>query len=335
MPRRLLVRLPNWLGDVLMARPLLHALRAAEPAAEIVAVAPGALLDVLAGDGTFDRAESWPAERRARGALAGRLRRWRPDAALILPPSFSSAWFAWRTGAPVRVGYAQDGRRWLLTHPLPRRPRGDLHQAQEFLRLGEMLGVKATAVPDLRPAAEATRAARALRESHGLEAGAPYAILAPRSVWGPAREWPAERFAAVGRRLVERDWRVLVCGTVSERESCAALARSLGEGAVTLAGETSLPVLAAICAEAALAVCNDSGMAHLAAASGTPTVQIYGSASSAWTHALGRRVRVVCRPPVCSPCYQHTCRIGYACLTAVATTHVLQACDQLLAGNAA
>jgi len=327
--RRLLARLPNWLGDALLARPLLHALRASWPEAEIVAVAPAALLELLATDRVFDRPEPWPADRPARRALLQRLRRWRPDAALVLPPSFSSAYFAWRTGAPVRAGYAHDARSILLTHALRRGARGDLHLSREFLRLGEILGASSTQLPPLRPTEESLRSARALLDRHGLAPGEPYAILAPRSAWGPAREWPAVRFAAAGRGLATRGCRVVVCGTAGERDSCAAVAEAVGTAACSVAGETDLPELAALCAGAALAVCNDSGVAHLAAAVGTPTVQLYGSASSAWTHALGPRAEVIHRPPVCSPCYQRTCRIGYACLTAVEVVHVLQVCDGL------
>lgn len=333
--RRLLVRLPNWLGDALLARPLLHALRAAWPEAEITAVAPAAVLELLATDRVFDRPEPWPADRPARRALLRRLRRWRPGTALVLPPSFSSAYFAWRTGAPVRAGYAHDARSILLTHALRRGARGDRHLSCEFLRLGEMLGALPTRLPPLRPTEESRQSARALLDRHGLAAGEPYAILAPRSVWGPAREWPAVRFAAAGRGLAARGHRVVVCGTASERDSCVAVAEAVGPAACSMAGDTELPELAALCASAALAVCNDSGVAHLAAAVGTSTVQIYGSASSAWTHALGPRVRVVHRPPVCSPCYQRTCRIGYACLTAVEVAHVLQACDGLADTRAA
>jgi heptosyltransferase-2 len=332
---RLLVRLPNWLGDALMARPVLHALRAAHREAEIVAVAPAALLDLLVTDGVLDRLEPWPVERPLRAALARRLRRWRPEAALVLPPSFSSAWFAWRSAARLRVGFAHEARAPLLTHALPRGARGDLHQSREFVRLGEVLGAKATPVPELRPLAEAGGSARELLDRRAITPGERYAILAPRSAWGPAREWPAPRFAAVGQELAARGFRIVICGAATERDVCAEVARVVGVGAVSLAGETGLPVLLALCASAALAVCNDSGLAHLAAATGTPTVQIYGSASSAWTHALGPRVSIVCRAPVCSPCYQRTCRIGYACLAAIAPAYVLEACDRLTGRDAA
>ena len=141
--------------------------------------------------------------------------------------------------------------------------------------------------------------------------------------------------ALVGRALAARGLRVLVSGTAAERDTAERVVAAIGRSAVALAGRTDLPALAALCADATLAVCNDSGLAHLAAATGAATVQIYGSASSAWTHALGDRVRVVQRPPVCSPCWQRTCRIGYACLAAVTVDDVLRAGDALARERAA
>ncbi len=188
----------------------------------------------------------------------------------------------------------------------------------------------AAPAPRLAVSEPARRAAAALLEEYGLAPRARYAVLAPRSAWGPAREWPRPRFSAVGRELVGRGLRVVVCGTAGERETVEQTARDIGPAAIGIAGRTDLPTLAALCAGAALAVCNDSGVAHLAAAVGTPTVQIYGSASSAWTRALGERVRVVQRPPVCSPCWQRRCRIGYGCLDAVTADHVVRACGDLL-----
>ena len=69
------------------------------------------------------------------------MRAWRPDAALVLPPSFSSAWFAFRTGAGTRVGFGHEARSWLLTRALRRGARGDAHLSEEYLRLGATIGV--------------------------------------------------------------------------------------------------------------------------------------------------------------------------------------------------
>ncbi len=161
-----------------------------------------------------------------------------------------------------------------------------------------------------------------------------HVLLAPRSAFGPAREWFADRFAEAGRALGRRGLRVIVCGTAGERESCEALARAIGPAAVSLAGRTSLPAIVALAAGAALAVCNDSGLAHVAAATGAPTIQIYGSAASGWTAAQGPAVRILHRAPVCSPCWRRTCVIGTRCLAAITVASVLRHADELLAAAA-
>jgi heptosyltransferase II len=321
--RRVLVRLPNWLGDALMARPLLLGLRASLPEAEIVAVGPPPLLDLLAGDGAWNESHAWPL---APGALEA-MRRPRPDAALVLPPSFSSAWFAFRTGAVRRVGFAHEGRSPLLTRALRRPPRGDRHLSQEYLSLGSELGVAAGATLPRLPVTGAGRE-EALRIL-GDGPRTPYAVLAPGAAYGPAKRWPAERFTQTGRRMAAKGWRLFACGGGNERAACDEVAD--GCGAVSLAGRTSLPAMAALCAGAHAVVSNDSGMGHLAGAVGATTVVVFGSTSAAWTAPLGARVAVAQRPPVCAPCFARTCRIGYRCLEAVTVGEVIAALER--AGN--
>lgn len=323
---RVLVRLPNWLGDALMARPFLLALRAAAPRAVVTAVGPPALLELLAGDAAWDEALSWPLSPGAEFPRMGR-----PDVAFVLPPSFSSARFAWSVGARLRVGFSGEFRDLMLTRALRRPARGERHLACEYLSLlGEMRRGLPVVTP-LRLSAAAGEQAAALLAETGLE-GRPLAVLAPGAVYGPAKRWPADRFAALATGLVARGHAVAVCGGASEREACGAVVAACGPGAVTLAGRTSLPVQAALCARAAVVVSNDSGMAHLAGAAGAPTVAIFGSTASAWTAPLGPRVRVLQRPPVCSPCFRRTCRIGYACLGSISVEDVVRAVADLVDG---
>lgn len=322
---RILVRVSNWLGDALLARPLLHALRRAHPRAAIRAVAPAPLAALLASDPVVDRWESWPAAPEARRALVRGLRAFGPEAALLLPPSFSSAWFAWRSGAAIRVGFAHEGRSVLLTRSMRRMARGERHLSEEYLDLGRALGIEETAVPLLKPRADAVGAARAILDARGVRAER-IAILGPGAAYGPAKRWGDARFAGLGAALARDGWSVLVCGAPAERETAEAVARGAGPGSCVLAGDTDLETQAALCALAGLAVCNDSGLAHLAAAVGAPTVAIFGSTSSAWTAPLGPRVRVLQRAPVCSPCFERTCRIGYRCMTAIGVDEALAAC---------
>jgi len=243
---------------------------------------------------------------------------------------------AWRTGAARRVGYAHEGRSPLLSQALRRPARGDQHLADEYLALGRAgCGVASPPpLPALRLPAAAAAAGRERRAQLGL-AGRAFAVIGPGARYGPAKRWPAERFAAVAQRLSDHGLAVVACGTRDEAEACEKVARAVGGGAQSVAGVTTLPELAGLCAEARVAVCNDSGLAHLCGALGVPTVAVFGSTSSAWTAPLGPVVRIVQRAPVCSPCFRPDCRIGFICLAAVTELHVWRECEQLLVQGAA
>ena len=212
-----------------------------------------------------------------------------------------------------------------------RRPaRGDLHLSREYLALAAELDAREVPLPGLAVDPGASRGAAALLERVGLE-DRPFVILGPGAAYGPAKRWSAERFAALGLQRVGRGAGVLVCGAATERSACEDVAAAIGGQARSLAGETSLPVLAALCARAELVVSNDSGLAHLAAATGAPTVVVFGSTSSAWTAPLGHRVRVAQRAPVCSPCFARGCAVGFVCLSAVEVAMVSAAAEELVA----
>ena len=310
-----------------MARPLLHALRAGFPDAETWVIGPSFA-------SLFDAERLWhrrlPVEALARRD-PGLLRGGRFDAALVLPPSFSSAWTMRPFPIARRVGFAGELRSWLLTDPVPRPPRGEEHLSEEYLRLGARLGAPSPPPsPALRPSEEDATLARARTKRLGIE-GEPIAVLGPGAAYGPAKRWSLERWIELGRRLGARGHAVLVAGAPADRPLALAIASAVGPGARTIAGETSLGEQLALCTMARVTISNDSGLAHLAAASGAPTVVIFGSTSSAWTAPLGTRIAVVQRAPVCSPCFQRTCRIGYVCLDAVSVESVVRAYERIAA----
>ena len=329
-PARVLVRLPNWLGDAIMARPFLWALRAAWPEARVLGAGPATLCAPLVDENALDTLVPLARDGASRRAAVTAVRAFAPEVAFVLPNSFSSAWLAWHSGARTRVGFAGEGRSWLLSHASERASRGDRHQSDEFLDLAAGLGVQEATTPLLSPSANGRLEAERACAEAGLSPGTPFAIMGPRSAYGPAREWFPERFAATARALGERGLRVLVCGVASEAAACEEVVRGSEGVAVSLAGRTSLPALLGLASRARLALCNDSGLAHLAAAAGAPTIQIYGSAASGWTAARGPHVRIVHQAPVCSPCWQRTCSIGTACLQAVTVAMVLRHVDALL-----
>ena len=322
MSARVLIRLPNWLGDVLMARPLLDHLVAT--GGTCVAVGPAGAIDLLRAAYPVVEFHVWPHDSAARGSLARTLRAPAADVALVLPVSFSSAWHARAWGARRRIGYAGDGRSPLLHDARRRPPRGDLHLSEEYLALAhareEAPPRVVRALPPLPVAAAHREAAEATLRASGV-AGSPFVIVAPGAIYGPAKRWSPERFTRVAASLRARGLAVLLAGDAHDREITAGIAGAV-PGAIDLAGRTSLGEAAGLAALARAVLSNDSGFAHVAAAVGAPTVVVFGSTSSAWTAPLGPRVRVIQHAPVCSPCFRRTCAIGYTCLASVAADEV-------------
>ena len=158
-------------------------------------------------------------------------------------------------------------------------------------------------------------------------------VLAAGATFGPAKRWPEQHFATLGRQLARGfDAEPVLIGSrdPDEVRLCDRLAASLGGR--NLAGQTDLPTLAAVLHRALLFVGNDSGPMHLAAALGTPTVGIFGSTSPGWTAPRGRRAAVAGPHPVdCTPCFRKQCPIGLPCLVDLAPSSVWAVIESVLA----
>jgi ADP-heptose:LPS heptosyltransferase len=171
--------------------------------------------------------------------------------------------------------------------------------------------------------------AREVMQRHGLAARGYVCIHAGSQL--RSRRWPVERFAAVGTALARDGWRIAVTGTPGERELTDALLRALPRGAVDLNGSTTLGSLAAIIRDGALLVCNDTGVSHVAAAVGAPSVVVAsGSDVRRW-----RPLDTVLHPVLwhdvpCRPCAYDECPVGHACAQGVAVDPVLAAARRLL-----
>jgi heptosyltransferase-2 len=124
--------------------------------------------------------------------------------------------------------------------------------------------------------------------------------------------------------------RSILVGSKEDAGASAAVARLAGEGVLDLTGATDLPTLAGLLDLSALAASNDSGVMHLAAALGKPTVAIFGSTSPVWSAALAPWVRALYAAYPCSPCFRRTCPIGYGCLRSIDASQAIAAAEELL-----
>lgn len=293
-PERILILKPCCLGDVLMATPLAAALAAAWPGAAIDWAVDAHSRPALAGNphlrGLLDASGTIRGDLRpgALLALLARIRRGRYDLACVPDRAPILALLPRLAGIPLRVGLDSGGRgRW---HSLRVAVPPLRHEAELYLDLARALGLDP---PPARLVFVPSPEDRAAAERALAEAGAgakttsgPLVALHPGGGLNPgmalvAKRWPVERFAALAEHLVaEWDARLLLLGGPGEAELAASLGAAMGAKArarsLDLSGRLGLGALGALIAHCALYVGNDSGIAHLASAVGTPVVVVFG-----------------------------------------------------------
>ena len=326
----LLVRLPNWLGDLIQAWPVVRA-AATDPSRPAVFVGPAAFQPLL--DARFPSATFLPWSRGRRFALLPALRRVRPEAALLLTDSLSSAILVALAGIPERIGYGAELRDILLTRRVPRTaPARTAPRIREYIVLGRAAGLSVEeGTPRLVALPAERSAAAALRARTGVPEG-PFAVIAPGASYGPAKRWEPGNFAKLATALHARDGtRSILAGTKEDAGPAAEVARLAGPAAFDLTGATDLASLTGLLDESVLVASNDSGVMHLAAALGKPTVAVFGSTSPVWSAAELPWVRALYAAYPCSPCFRRTCPIGYGCLRSIDASRAIGAAEELLA----
>lgn len=300
---------PSWVGDTLMAAPLIAGLAARGQRvslltpphiAPLLVYLPG-VAEVLESPFRHGRVE-FSARRRLARELRGFRRAW------VLPNSWKSALVPALAGIPERIGYRGELRYGLLTRALP--PARQLPRLVD--RYCALAGLE-TPAPDPRlrlPEAFVEQTLTRLGLDHEL----PAVALCVGAEYGPAKRWPVRHFAELARRFRARGWQVWLPGASADRPQAEAVAAAAPEARV-LVGETRLDEAAALLAAARLVVSNDSGLMHLAAALDRPLLALYGSSSPAYTPPLSAGARVLSLGLSCSPCFRRDCRLGTtACL---------------------
>ena len=337
---RVVVRAPNWLGDIVMAMPAIAAVRAAHPTAHLAVASPAAFADLCAAIPGVDSVVPLPGSGiRAIGAHVEALRAGAFDLAILLTNSFATALAASRAGIAERWGYRRDLRGRLLTRAVPPRPgrQGSAatpagpHHSAYYLRLVASLGMPPVetgpGVAVRAPAAAVERAEALLAEAR-VEAGARLIGFAPGAAYGSAKRWPPERVAAAIAGVAAPGTRAVLVGAPSDREIARAIQSALDPAAraavVDLVGRTDLATLMAVLARCATVVANDSGAMHVASAVGRPVVAIFGPTDERATAPMGPHTLV--RHDVwCRPCLLRACPIDHRCLRRIDAADVVEA----------
>jgi heptosyltransferase-2 len=316
--QRILIVAPNWIGDALMAQPLLARLREKRPGVKLDVLAPAwvapvarrmpevdEVIPVAFRHGSLQLANRWKLGRSLKG---------RYEEAIVLPNSWKSAIVPFLAHIPVRSGYVGESRYGLLNR-LYRKP--DRRMREHYARLSEAPG-REPGQPLPQPCLKVD-AAQVAATCAKFQVGKPYAVLCPGAEYGPAKRWPY--FADLARRLPIP---AVLLGSPNDAAAAA------GVQGRNLVGKTTLDEAIDLIAGAQYVVTNDSGLMHVAAALGRRLVALFGSSSPEKTPPQSERARVLWLKPECSPCFERECPLGhFRCMREITVDRVLSEVGQL------
>ncbi|MFZ4483084.1 MAG: lipopolysaccharide heptosyltransferase II [Chthoniobacterales bacterium] len=314
----LLVRSSNWLGDAVMSIPAVEACKAGRPDLKLTVLSPAKLAPLWRRVPAVDEViEIQPGENPWK---LGRRVQEKFDAAILFPHSLRSALEARSLGVPRIVGYPGHHRGWLLGSTPTFAPESGGHHADRYLRLVGHYGA-----PQPEGGATFRRQIRPPRGGRPLRIG-----VCPGAEYGPAKRWPAERFAAALRVFASTEsaeW--ILFGVAGDAEAGTQIEQQCGFPVRNLIGRTSLDQLMDELAACDVLLTNDTGTMHLAAFLGVPTAAIFGSTEPDLTSPLGDFHRILRHKVECSPCFLRECPIDFPCMTGIDPAEAARALREL------
>lgn len=331
-PQNIIIRMPNWIGDAVMATPILKDVKNHWPEAKltVMCIKPVGLL--LKNDPhideifTFERPSGWLHREHYRNILLP-LKHGHYDLGILLTNSFSSAWWFWAGGVKNRVGYRGHYRRFLLDTSV-KHPK-NIESQHLVVTYKELLGAVSIPISKTSPALylipQELKEARDLLKKYAISEENLIVGINPGAAYGSAKCWLPERFVELTHKLLENPRiRIVYFGDQASAKLVQDICRDMPKSVVSLAGKTSLRELMALISCCDLFLSNDSGPMHIAAALKVPLVALFGSTSDIKTSPY-EWGQVIHKHVACSPCYQRACPIDFRCMTEISVDEVLHA----------
>jgi len=312
---------PAWVGDMVMAQALYKALLSDSTSAQIHVVAPqwsrpllqrmpqiSAVHSLDVAHGEFGLAK--------RRRLGVQLRSEEFSQAIVLPRSFKSALVPWFASIPKRIGDVGEFRHGLLTDTLPSNKDKKIPNVCNYLRYIGIESDIAYVKKEYAPGLTVDGANQAIvLEKNGISNDVPLVACMVGAEYGPSKQWPVEHFASLISLLRQQGANVCLLGSPKDSEVGKQIESLCRESIINLCGKTSLLDVIDILAACKVAVSNDSGLMHIAAAVNTPVVAMYGATTPVYTPPLHAEAKSFYVKLACSPCWQRTCQYQhYRCL---------------------
>ena len=326
--QKILVVGPSWVGDMVMAQSLFRLLKQQNSGSIIDVIAPAWCKPLLERMPEVRKAVEMPFghgvfKPLARLKMGKSLRPEKYEQAIILPYSWKSALVPFGAAIPKRTGFIGE-LRYGLINDLRKLDKKQLPlMVQRYLALGlaETRTLSEYPKPELY---SSTETQQAVLKKLALEKN-PAGVVAfcPGAEYGPAKRWPAENFAQLAKDLIAKGESVWLLGSEKDKAIADRINVLADNQCINLCGNTSLQDAIDLLAIADHAVCNDSGLMHVAAAVGTHLVAVYGSSDPSFTPPLTDRVEIVKIDMACAPCFKRECRYGhYNCLKQISAESV-------------
>lgn len=245
--------------------------------------------------------------------------------AIVLPRSYKAALIPFFAGVTKRTGYRGEMRYGVINDIRQLDKSVLIQTVQRYVALG--LGHNVVTVPQiLFPKLEVDKIKQQeLAIKFKLLAEKPIICMIPGAEYGPAKQWSIEKYAHLAAILVDKGFQVCVAGSAKEVSLGERIKMERQNGISNLCGKTSLVEAVDLVAMSEWVVTNDSGLMHVACATGRKVIAIYGSSTPAYTPPLSKDASSVYHALECSPCFKRECPLGHTqCLEEITVDEVLE-----------
>ncbi|WP_082884264.1 lipopolysaccharide heptosyltransferase II [Piscirickettsia salmonis] len=334
--KNILIVGPSWVGDMMMSQSLLKVLKQQHAEVNIDVLAPNWTFALLARMPQVREAISAPFAHgqfafKERVRLGQSLQEKHYDQAIVLPNSWKSAVVPWAAKIPQRTGWLGEFRYGLLNdgRKLDKVKYPLMVQRMVALAYPKGKEILPSMCPNPELIADENNVKQALEKFNLNMQSGPILALSPGAEFGPSKKWSPDYFAQVALEKIQAGWQVWLFGSKKD-EAVAQEVLAKAPGCIDLVGKTNLEEAVDLLSAADQVVSNDSGLMHIAASLGKPTVAIYGSTDPGFTPPLGKKVRVLEKELDCRPCFKRECPLEHHhCMDSIKPDEVLHALDQL------
>lgn len=337
-PKNIIVRMPNWIGDLVMATPVLAALKEKYPDASLTVMCQKPLGDLLEKDPHVDEIFSFQKpstfwRRLSNRSIISKLRQGKYDLGVLLTNSFSSAWLFWRGKVKNRLGFIGDGRSFFLNQAAPfPELRKNQHLVKTYLELLKPLGIEGSSEKTaLYLDEEEETKAHQFLDRFGVGKNDRLVGVNPGAAYGSAKCWLPDRFADVAKQMLQKipNSYVLFFGDAGSKNLVSSMC--FGPRCINLAGSTNLRELMALIKICTVFLTNDSGPMHMASALGTDLVALFGSTDAIVTGPI--KGKVIFKNATCAPCFKRVCPIDFRCMKKIEVDEVKDALMEYVNGT--